>query len=405
MAISPKTQAWMSFESGYDLLRLFGSHQMIVNALKRRFNGLPIHRLCYYQSYYPTDVTIDQLKLIVAEQNEAPFDKYNNQDCLGMTPLHILACSTKQNLDIVQFIVATYPKHLVTKDKWDCFPLLYAIWFGASQVIIQFLVNSQKSAFPNHNLNWDMMIETLCRAAVSLDIVKRLLDAHNESFSDQSINWQKAAQELTIRFLVEQEYLGYWRGTFFEEWEGMVDVFRASHAYQELIQSLLEIQQRFFIDQNNTNLQLFCEELVQPLKGWWTPSSVFPYTHISKNMLSFRFLVKCNIAQRLSTIGVRKWQMKIKNLVERAPSISDDKLETYFDTIHSNLVTYEREYHQLKDAAFLLELALWKSKIDESMPMDNMGQNDRLAAALREQCRINCGADIVIPNVLPYFID
>ena len=45
------------------------------------------------------------------------------------------------------------------------------------------------------------------------------------TFSDQSINWQKAAKELTIRFLVEQEYLGYWRGTFFEEWEGMVDVF------------------------------------------------------------------------------------------------------------------------------------------------------------------------------------
>ena len=71
---------------------------------------------------------------------------------------------------------------------------------------------------------------------------------------------------------------------------------------------------------------------------------------------------------------------------------------TYFDTLSSKLAIYESEYHQLQDAAFLLELALWKSKIDESMAM----QND--TAHTKWQCRINCGADVIIPNVLPFLI-
>ncbi len=77
--------------------------------------------------------------------------------------------------------------------------------------------NKPVSAVPIHNLNCDMSIDTLCRAAASLDVVKRFLDAHNESFSDQMIKWHRADKEMTVRFLVEQDYLKYWRGTVFEE--------------------------------------------------------------------------------------------------------------------------------------------------------------------------------------------
>ena len=49
----------------------------------------------------------------------------------------------------------------------------------------------------------------------------------------------------------------------------------------------------------------------------------------------------------------------------------------------------------------VLELGLWKLKIDASM---HGHLEDDAAADLRGQCRINCGADIIIPNVLPYLI-
>ena len=302
-----------------------------------------------------------------------------------MTPLHILACSTNQDLELYRFIVTSDPNSLITEDKWGCTPLLYAIWFGAPQEIIQFLIDRQKSAFPNHILVWDNMLETLCRAGVSLDIVKRLLDTRQTFFSDQSINWQKAAQELTIRLLVERNY---------EDWEAMMEAFSTPPAYQELAQRLLELQQRFFPGRLLANLQPVCEELVQPLTGWWRPDNP-----IFVSMSTFQFLVKCSIQVRLNALGVKTWRMDVKNAVERISSVKNSKLEAHFDTIRSKLVTYEQEYPQLMDAAFLLELALWKSKIDEN---HNMGQND--VADVRGQCRFNCGADIIIPNVLPYLI-
>lgn len=45
--------ARVCFGKYYDLLRIFGSQQIIHDVLKSRFDGLPIHRLCYYQSNSP----------------------------------------------------------------------------------------------------------------------------------------------------------------------------------------------------------------------------------------------------------------------------------------------------------------------------------------------------------------
>ena len=42
-----------------DLLQLFGSTEDIVNALKHRFDNLPIHKMLYYQSY--ESVRLEQL--------------------------------------------------------------------------------------------------------------------------------------------------------------------------------------------------------------------------------------------------------------------------------------------------------------------------------------------------------
>ena len=53
-----------------------------------------------------------------------------------------------------------------------------------------------------------------------------------------------------------------------------------------------------------------------------------------------------------------------------------------------------------RDASVLLELAIWKAKID-----DTNGQlEDDITDDLRTECRINCGANVIIPNVLSYLI-
>ena len=43
-------------------LRLRRDYDDFISSLKARFDGLPIHKACYYQSYHPIEATIENLK-------------------------------------------------------------------------------------------------------------------------------------------------------------------------------------------------------------------------------------------------------------------------------------------------------------------------------------------------------
>jgi len=62
------------------------------------------------------------------------------------------------------------------------------------------------------------------------------------------------------------------------------------------------------------------------------------------------------------------------------------------------LISYEPECRFLTDASSLLELALWKVKVSER------GDTESMSADEKVQCRANCGANIVIPNVLQFIM-
>ena len=172
--------------------------------------------------------------------------------------------------------------------------------------------------------------------------------------------------------------------------------FRSSEAHQELVQSLLEIQRTFFPDQNHTDWKMMCEEFAQPLNGWWNSHS----TVVS--LKTFKFVMKCNIPERLSKIGIKKWRLDIQNLVGGFSSLVADPAASSSlgaSNIHVKLSRYEYEYPQLKEAAFLLELVLWKLKVINILDQAEAGFD-----MTREQCRIHCGANIIILNVLPFLI-
>ena len=106
-----------------DLQRLFGSNTRIIWELQHRFDQLPIHKLVYYQSYNPgvlqnlisaINMRSDQSRTLRSKLNPTG----NQQDCIGMTPLHILACSSVHDLELYRVIVAKYPANLITEDRW-----------------------------------------------------------------------------------------------------------------------------------------------------------------------------------------------------------------------------------------------------------------------------------------------
>ena len=174
-----------AFEDCLDL-KLLGSERNIIKLLKHRFDKLPIHRMLYYQSYNQGRVLRSNNGSLISMLNDP---SVRQQDSLGMTPLHILACSTVQNVEMYRMLIEKHPVSLVTKDKWGAIPLLYAVWRDAGSDIVDLLVQSYTSIFPNYVLNWNMMMDTLARANVPRDRIKVLHLIQSWSFPDQCINW------------------------------------------------------------------------------------------------------------------------------------------------------------------------------------------------------------------------
>ena len=165
---------------GSDLQRLFGLEAEIIRELKHRFDGLPIHSLLYYQSYNQR-VLHSLISAINSRSGHcrslcSKLDPTgNHQDCLGMTPLHILTCSSVHNLEVYRVVIENYPTNLITEDRWGALPLLYAFWGAAPREIIQCLLDSYQSLYPDHIFNWTMMVETMGRTDTPKESIENLL--------------------------------------------------------------------------------------------------------------------------------------------------------------------------------------------------------------------------------------
>ena len=158
--------------------------------------------MVYYHSY--NNLTSDQLNDATnmrAGQSRSLRSKLNptgrEQDCLGMTPLHILACSTIQNIELYQMLIDKYPENLITEDRWGAVPLLYAIWGKAPNEIIQLLVESYRFLYPNYELNWTKIMETLGMAYAPPKEIQNLLEEQQKSFPEQSIDWDTVLATLS----------------------------------------------------------------------------------------------------------------------------------------------------------------------------------------------------------------
>jgi len=331
-----------AFDRCTDLQQLYQTDEQLVNELKHRFDNLPIHKMIYYQSY--NNISVDQLNNATnmrSNQRRSLRSKLNTtgsqQDCLGMTPLHILACSTVQNIELYKVLVTKYPETLVTEDRWGAVPLLYAIWGNAPDEIIQYLVETYKSIHPNHMFNWTEMVKTLGKANVPLEEMQSILDLKQESFPEQSIDWKQVIDELTKR-------------------DGFYYAFKVSEKV-------------------------------------------------------FRCVVKYSMAERISALGPRKWREDMACKLEESFSFnieSDDSCPGgWYIFVSSKLSKYEKEYINLKEATAMLELTLWNNKMAENFQEVGGHSNKRATIdeiGLRKECRINCGADIVIEHVLHYLL-
>jgi hypothetical protein len=330
--------------------------------------------------------------IIARESETVPTSNYKIQDCLGMTPLHILACSSKHDLRLYQWVVATHPKSIITEDKWGYLPIFYAVWVNAREEILHYLV----ACLETHaiSLKWNSMVETMCGAGASVERVQTLLNIHRTSFPEDSIDWQKVARALTMSCVLRIVTLGSPGNgqTINILWDSMMVCIRSSHSQDgELIQHLEKIQEVLFPIPIDTTWNLFYEKFA---RYFWNNS---PFYHVPFEM--FRFLAKCNIFDRVERLRVGKMQSEMHSMLTIIQDDDDDSQEDWYDKIYSTLISYE----QINDSLYLLELAAWKYRIISSQ-QDGINNDCDDANCVKWMYRVDCGANVIIDNVLSFLI-
>jgi hypothetical protein len=328
MAAKDGTMFQPCFTGCKDLEQLFGTDRGVQEALMNRFVGRPVHEICYYHSYHPVETTLEKLQNAMIRE---PTDNHQQQDTLGMTPLHILACSKRQSLDLYRLVAEHFHDDLICKDKWGEIPIFYALWSNAPYDIVQFLLESIKASHPQYELDWKGLLKTVVVNGASMEVVKRVVSVQQAYFPEAKMDWVNGLDEI--------------------------------------------LQQQ----RNRVRLEII------------------------------KFVFKLSVKNRVEYLSKYEWRQDITHQIN-ALSIDDHfiasrVLASRVPEIHSYLQHYE-----LIDATSLLELAVWKMKIDEQTASnsndDESYQNKANVdnAEFREVCRVSCGVDSVMKNVVPFLL-
>ncbi|KAL7544206.1 hypothetical protein ACHAWF_007589 [Thalassiosira exigua] len=96
---------------------------------------------------------------------------------------------------------------------------------------------------------------------------------------------------------------------------------------------------------------------------------------------SFKYLIRYSIIDRVKSLHVKREH--VGNIFE--------------------IGLYYEQLSKLKEATSVLELALWKASIGQPQ-CDVSEESSKETFERKQSCRIRCGSDVIIPNVLTFLL-
>jgi hypothetical protein len=110
------------FMENLELRHVANNFDDLVSKLQHRFDALPVHRLCYYQSYYPLTEAMENLR----QAMDADPSAGTKVDAFGMIPFHILALAQTPILSLFQELLKVTKENIIqTRDKFGSIPIDY----------------------------------------------------------------------------------------------------------------------------------------------------------------------------------------------------------------------------------------------------------------------------------------
>ena len=198
VAIAPSSALTQDgFEQSFPSLQNMGfSLEMIIG----RFDELPLHEHCYYyRPQHRAEQTMDCTtpKWFNEEVGRLPAHGLQ-QDCFGMTPLHVLLCSSAGcDVRVCQCMIEKYPGAMLIEDKWGEVPLVYALLGEAPIEVIHFLLDTHMQRWQAMPFDFGGMILRLAtKRGTSADYVRDVIRAQRTHHRALEIDWHRIVDEL-----------------------------------------------------------------------------------------------------------------------------------------------------------------------------------------------------------------
>jgi hypothetical protein len=116
----------------------------------------------------------------------------------------------------------------------------------------------------------------------------------------------------------------------------------------------------------------------------------------------------CGMSDRVQALAFQVWRDHITNMIQTADYKWTEDNSGVLRRIKQKIAHFEDELPRLKEATSILEIALWKMKINNNSLEENTTRSQKKVkieeSDIRSKCRIICGADVVIGHVLPFLI-
>jgi hypothetical protein len=116
----------------------------------------------------------------------------------------------------------------------------------------------------------------------------------------------------------------------------------------------------------------------------------------------------CGMADSVEALAFKVWRDHITDTIHTANFQCNMDNTVILHRIQAKVAHFEDEYLRLKEITSIIELALWKLRMTENILQEEVSHCQKKMktdeSSILRQCRITCGADIVIRHILPYLI-
>jgi hypothetical protein len=173
---------------------------------------------------------------------------------------------------------------------------------------------------------------------------------------------------------------------------------------KERIENMLLVKQMHFHEQP-IDWEYLLDEFVKPSRL---------YLNVKLFQEQMHFLFICGMSACVEGLPFKVWRNYVTKMIETSTfkwNSNFRRSEDNSDILHrirDKFVQFDNELSKLKEVSSILEIVLWKMRLNEKGRQDMATQSQTKIktdeSSIRQQCRISCGADVIIGHVLPFLI-